>query len=549
MKSKHLLLWAPVAAMAFTACSNEEEGFTPSSSNEIHVVTEVKNYSRAGHSTDNLNDFGLIISSDSEVFSYHKQMVKNGTMWATADAQTMYWEDRSKAVDVIAYAPYRADEINAKSKIEIDVQADQTTEDAVKASDFIAMKKGGFVPETGLNAEGNLVVAMSHMMSKVYVNISYPEAYEKADGANPFGAITIDGLNTSATLDFAAWDGTRDNGSLVIDANGAPTTIKPYATSFDAATRKATYEFIAVPQTANLDLKFIIADVPYSWSTTNIQLKSGYSLTIDLSIDKTGVTPDSNVTVNPWEEGGSISGKPEQGAEPFTIKEMENKGDWQWVYSSQSNNFWGGDRGALNIWDGNGGNGPDDLKYCWLSHQIVKGPNMGESYVVPFEGRYLEAFAVVDLGKTEWIAGIGARTAGFGDTTFDRVEFFATDSENIDNSTLTDDDKNNLKCNSGFDGDINGIKTVMDKVFAIDDQVTWTKIGEVSSNGNFAGWIDYRKDFSEGELADSPVKSRYVKVVFHPYTSWPEGQPYCERVSCAEIYLKHVTARNGKPIE
>ena len=544
MKSKHLLLWAPVAAMAFTACSNEEEGFTPSSSNEIHVVTEVKNYSRAGHSTDNLNDFGLIIGSDSEVFSYHKQMVKNGTMWATADAQTMYWEDRSKAVDVIAYAPYRADEINAKSKIEIDVQADQTTEDAVKASDFIAMKKGGFVPETGLNAEGNLVVAMSHMMSKVFVNITYPEAYDKAEGANPFGAITIDGLNTSATLDFAAWDGTRDNGSLAIDANGAPTTIKPYATSFDAATRKATYEFIAVPQTANLDLKFIIADVPYSWSTTNIQLKSGYSLTIDLSIDKTGVTPDSNVTVNPWEEGGSISGKPEQGAEPFTIKEMENKGDWQWVYSSQSNNFWGGDRGIFNLWNGNG----DDIANSWLSHQIVKGPSKPAEYVVPFEGRYLQAFAVIDLGKTEWIAGYGARTAGFTDTTFDRVEFYATDSENIDNSTLTDE-KGKLQCNSAFDSDIDGIKAIMDKVFSIDDQVTWTKIGEVSSNGSFASWIDYRNNFTEQQLSASPVHTRYIKAVFYPYTSWPAGQPYVERVSCAEIYLTHVTARNGKPVE
>lgn len=544
MKTKYLLLWTSVAAMAFSACSSEEEGFTPSVSNEIRVVTAVNSYSRAGHTTENLEAFGLIIGSDSENFSYHKQMTKNGTMWATADAQTMYWEDRAKAVDVIAYAPYRADEINAKSKIEIDVPADQTTDDAVKAADFIAMKQGGFVPETGLNAEGNLVVAMSHVLSKVFVNITYPEAYDKADGANPFGAITIDGLNTSATLDFAAWDGTRDNGSLAIDANGASTTIKPYATSFDAATRKATYEFIAVPQTANLDLQFTIAGVPYSWSTTNLQLKSGYSLTIDLTIEKTGVTPDSNVTVNPWDEGESISGKPEQGGEPFTIREMENKGDWQWVYSSQSNNFWGGG-GVFALWNG-AGDVPGD---SWLSHQIVKGPSQPAEYVVPFEGRYLEAFVVVDLGKTEWIAGIGARTAGYTDTTFERVEFYATDSENIDNSTLTDDEKGKLQCNSEFDSNFDGIRAVMDKVFAIDDQVSWTKIGEVNSNGNFGGWIDYRKDFSDDELADSPMKSRYVKVVIHPYTSWPAGQAYCERVSCAEIYLKHVTATNGVPVE
>lgn len=90
MKTKYLLLWTSVAAMAFSACSSEEEGFTPSVSNEIRVVTAVNSYSRAGHTTENLEAFGLIIGSDSENFSYHKQMTKNGTMWATADAQTMY---------------------------------------------------------------------------------------------------------------------------------------------------------------------------------------------------------------------------------------------------------------------------------------------------------------------------------------------------------------------------------------------------------------------------------------------------------------------------
>lgn len=544
MKKKYLLLWSSVAAMGFTACSSDEEGFTPSSTNEIRVVTEVNNYSRAGYTTDNLDAFGLIIGSDSERFSYHKQMVRNGIAWATADGESMYWEDRGKAVDVIAYAPYRADEINAKSKIEVDVRPDQTTEDGVKASDFVAMKKPRFVPNSGLNADGNLVVAMSHMMAKVFVNIQYPEAYSQPEGANPFGAITVDGLNVNATIDFDAWDGTRENGTLAIDANGEAATIKPFATSFDASTRTAVYEFVAVPQTANMDLKFVIADVPYSWRAENLELKSGYSLTIDLKIDKTGVTTDGNVTVDPWEEGGSISGTPEQGADPFTVKEMTNKGDWQWVYSSQSNNFWGGG-GVFALWNGVG----DVTADSWLSHQIVKGPSQAADYVVPFEGRYLDAFVVVDLGKTEWIAGIGARTAGWTDTTFDRVEFYATDNENIDNSALSDDEKGKLQCNNEFESNFDGIRAVMDKVFAIDDQVTWTKIGEVSSDGNFAGWIDYRKDFSEDELADSPVKSRYVKVVFHPYTSWPEGQAYCERVSCAEIYLKHVTATNGVPVE
>ena len=192
---KYLLLWTSVAAMGLSACSNDEEGFSPSNTNEIRVVTEVSNYSRAGYTTDNLDAFGLIIGSDSESFSYHKQMVKNGIAWTAADGESMYWEDRAKAVDVIAYAPFRADEINAKSKIDVDVQTDQSTEDGVKASDFVAMKKPGFVPNSGLNADGNLEIAMSHMMAKVFINIKYPEAYNKADGANPFGPMTVEGLH------------------------------------------------------------------------------------------------------------------------------------------------------------------------------------------------------------------------------------------------------------------------------------------------------------------------------------------------------------------
>lgn len=485
MKKNLLLLLAVPAVAGFTSCSSDDDkGFAPSAANEIRVTTEVMDLSRAGHTTENLREFGLIIGSDAPDFTYHKQMVNNGgSEWATADGKAMYWEDQAKAVSVIAYAPYRADDINCRSKIEIDVQADQSTEEAVMASDFIAMKNGAFVPQSNLTADGKLAVSMGHMMSKVFVNVEYPEFYDQADQANPMSSLTVDGLKVNATLDFDTWDGTRESASLAIDGNSDVETMTPFAGGFDAAARKVSYEFIAVPQTSDIEVKFVIAGIPYSWKYTGLELKSGYAVTLNLNIDKQGVSMDNDVTVDPWDEGGSISGKPEQGADPFTVKELEDKAAWQWVYSSQSNNFWGGDRGILNLWDGVA----DGLDHSWLSHEIVKGVSMDPNYTVPFEGRYLDAFAVVDLGKARWIAGIGARTAGFGDTTFDRVEFFATDAASIDNSSLSDDEKAKLICNSDFAGDIEGIKAVMDKVFAIDDNITWTKIGEVGTDNNFAG--------------------------------------------------------------
>lgn len=547
---KKVLFMLPAVTLATLAsCSSDESSpVAGTPGNEIRVTTEVMDLSRAGHTTDNLTSFGLIIGSDNEIFSYHKQMTKAGTEWSAADAAPMYWEDQAKAVDVIAYAPYRADELNSKSKIEIDVEADQSTEEGVKTSDFIAMKKPGFVPQSGLNAEGKLAVAMAHMMSKVYINVEYPEFYDQADAANPMQSLTVDGLKVNATLDLGAWDGTREAATLAIDPNSAAETMTPYASGFDAAARKVSYEFIAVPQTANAEIKFMIAGTPYSWTATGLDLRSGYATTINLSIDKTGVSTDKDVTVDPWEEGGSISGKPEQGAEAFTVKEMTNKPDWQWVYSSQSPNYWGGDRGIKNLWDGVSGEGPA-LDHCWLSHEIVKGTGMAAEYRPPFEGRYLEAFCVIDLGKTEWIAGIGAITSGFGDTTWERAEFYATDAATIDNSSISEQERGNLICSNEFAGDVNGIKTVMDKVFAIDDQLTWTKIGELSTGGDFSAWKEYRKDFSEAELDASPVKTRYIKVVFVPYAYPQAVGNYCERVSCGEIYLKHVTAKAGVAVD
>ena len=226
-----------------------------------------------------------------------------------------------------------------------------------------------------------------------------------------------------------------------------------------------------------------------------------------------------------------------------------DKTNWQPVYASPCNRFWGYEDGVEPIrllWDG-----AEDFadnaarnKTSWMSHQVVKGTstNLGENYQVPYDAPYTTAMAVIDLGEKQLLSGAAARTAGYGDTTFDRVEFYYTDAETIDTSSLTDEDKNNMFVDGGdIDGNADAIKALMDKDFAIDETLGWKKFAEVSSNGSFEPGVKYSTDLTDKQIFDNPVNTRFVKVVFHPF-AYPQGRrDYAERVSCAEIYLNRVT--------
>ena len=229
--------------------------------------------------------------------------------------------------------------------------------------------------------------------------------------------------------------------------------------------------------------------------------------------------------------------------------ETIDKSTWQALYTTPCNVHWGYDAQIDALWDNVGGTqAPADLNNCWLSHQIVKGTSMAADYQVPWEAPYTQAFAVIDLGHEEWISSFGARTGGYGDTTFKRVEFYCTDATDIDTSSFTQADRDNMLVNgTGIDNYADATKALMDKIFAVDGKVSWRKFGEVDSKGNFQSWTTYKTTFSNSQLDSNPVKTRFVKVVFIPY-EYPQSSAYCERVSCAELYLDRVASVDGKDV-
>ena len=532
MKKDFLILLSS-ALMILASCSNEENGLEAGiSSNEIRVTTEVTTpQSRAGYTTEALRQFGLIISSSTETFTYNNKRMSGGPLEGWTTDQTMYWAGTDMEHTVIAYAPYRDTSLDKQSKIDVKVATDQSTADAVMASDFIAMKKDAFIPSKHLT-NSELLVKMNHILTKVFVKLTYPETYANADGVNPVSGMTVEGMKVDATFDFGTWDGTATSTALALNGNGAVEAITPYILMHDPENRVVTYEFIAIPQEqATIGVKFNIGNTPYLWTYDNLKQDSGEALTISLSVDKQGVQLGENVTVGDWSVGDEINGgRPSEGVEPWTIEEITtDKSEWSIEYATASMPFGTLSQMIDNNTDGQG----------WFS-QVVDGYDGSPNTGAPF--------AVIDLGSSTWLAGVGILTS-FHDVMPKAVDFYITRQEFIEN-VITDSELAQVLCTASPNGDewvkSEEYKDYLKKIKAADAEIEWIHIGkiEIGALTPEFGQKEYRIDFDDEKLVQE-LKGRYLKVAVTFFSAEEYAVHGGDRAKISALFVKKVSKADG----
>jgi len=534
---KNLLIFSSFALIA-ASCQNEGNGpEVCNPSNEIRVTTEVTTpQSRAGYTTETLREFGLIISSSDDAFTYNNKHMSGGPLEGWTTDQTMYWAGTNLEHTVIAYAPYRDAQLDKQSKIDVKVATDQSTAEAVTASDFIAMKKDAFIPSSHLT-NGELLVKMDHILTKVFVKLTYPEVYAKADGTNPVSGMTVEGMKVDATFDFGAWDGATTSASLALNGNGAIESIVPYMLAHDAANRVVTYEFIAIPQEqAAISVKFNVGNTPYLWTYDNLKQNSGEALTISLSVNKQGVQLGGDVTVGDWSVGEDINGgQPSEGTEPWTIEEITTgKSEWSIEYATASMPF-----GPLSQMIDNNLNAGQG----WFS-QVVDGYNNSPNTGAPF--------AVVDLGSSTWLAGVGILTS-IHDVMPKAVDFYITRQE-LNEELITSDELAQVLCEKDPCGDgwvnTEEYKSYLEKIKTADARIDWTHVGkiEIGALSPEYGQKEYRIDFDDEQLAKE-LKGRYLKVAVTFFSAEEHAVLGGDRAKIAELFVKKVSKANGVPVE
>ena len=323
---KHQILAFAVAALSFTACTNEDnisQDFLADTPIKLNVSVDEPT-TRAGYSdADKPTGFVLeVVNHNADKYNYLVWAKKVGDNWktykldeetlaVTDEEVTMLWANMKDIVKITAIS-----DVDYLMSQKIDKHpTDQTTPDALKKADFLAVPQTEVTPsQSGINVE------FKHTMSKINLTIELGSEYEftEDDVDKKITDVKIDGSKVEA--DFQIKFLTDNPQFRFSKYSGDPTPISPYRTGTTPYSKtngvitkaKATYEAILIPQdieSGKFTVSFKVDGKLYEW-TYNKELtldpSTAYTLKLIAGDDK--VQPAS-FSVAAWNPGNGENGE------------------------------------------------------------------------------------------------------------------------------------------------------------------------------------------------------------------------------------------------
>ena len=319
---KHQILALAVAALSFTACTNEDnisQDYLADTPIKLNVSVDEPT-TRAGYSETVLPEgFWLdvihYLDSDHNVpdgtYTYQVWAKKVGDIWktykldenygVTDEEVTMLWANMNDQVEVMAY-----------TKIQnFTIPTDQTSDEQLKQADVLYMPPTWYTPTP---TERSINVNLQHAMSKINLTIELGSEFEFTEDINK--KITDVKIDGSLVSDWFTLDGKHQT-------EGNPRTITPFytgATPFskdaDGVITKvsATYEAILIPQTiesGKFTVSFKVEGKLYEWAYNNeagLMLAPNTAYTLKLIAGDDKVQPAS-FSVAAWNPGNGENGE------------------------------------------------------------------------------------------------------------------------------------------------------------------------------------------------------------------------------------------------
>ena len=331
---KHQIFALAVAALSFTACSNEDnisQDYLADTPIKLNVSVDEPT-TRAGYSNAELPE-GFVLKVDqlnADKYNYLVWAKKVGDNWktyklnketnsVTDEEVTMLWANMNDKVDVTVSA---ISDINYRDGRSVHGSVnkhptDQTTPDALKKADFLAMPLTPVAPtQDGINVE------FKHTMSKINLTIELGSEYEftQEDVDTKITDVKIDGSKVEA---FYHINTSNYDPQFQFSGHfGDPASISPYHTGTTPYSKtdgvitkaKATYEAILIPQTiasGEFTVSFKVDGKLYEWAYNNeagLTLASNTAYTLKLIAGDDKVQPVS-FSVAKWNEGNGPEGE------------------------------------------------------------------------------------------------------------------------------------------------------------------------------------------------------------------------------------------------
>lgn len=312
---KHQILALAVAALSFTACSNEDnisQDFLADTPIKLNVSVDEPT-TRAGYSNAELPE-GFVLNVDhyldlankipDEKYSYPVWAKKVGDGWktyklnenfgGTNEEVTMLWANMNDIV-----------EVTASTKVApITIPTDQISDEQLKQADVLHMPSTWYSPKS---CKDGITVNLQHAMSKINLTIELGSEFEFTEDINK--KITDVKIDGSLVSGISTPDGIKDE-------FGDPTPISPYHTGTTPYSKtngvitkaSATYEAILIPQTiesGKFTVSFKVGGKLYEWVYNNeagltLDPSTAYTLKLIAGDDK--VQPAS-FSVAAWGKG------------------------------------------------------------------------------------------------------------------------------------------------------------------------------------------------------------------------------------------------------
>ena len=328
MRTKLYMIALAAMTMMLGSCSDSNSEFSQDYLADTPIKLNVsvdEPTTRAGYSNTELPE-GFVLKVDqlnADKYNYLVWAKKVGDNWktykldeetlaVTDEEVTMLWANMNDIVKITAIS-----DVDYLMSQKIDKHpTDQTTPDALKKADFLAVPQKEVAPsQSGINVD------FKHTMSKINLTIELGDEYEfTADVDKKITDVKIDGSKVEADFQIKFL---TDNPQFRFDRySGDPTPISPFRTGTTPYSKtngvitkaKATYEAILIPQTiasGNFTVSFKVDGKLYEW-TYNKELTlaptTAYTLKLTAGDDK--VQPVS-FSVAPWGKGNGDGEKKE----------------------------------------------------------------------------------------------------------------------------------------------------------------------------------------------------------------------------------------------
>lgn len=295
---KKNMILAAIAALALTACSNDDE-IKVGGDNAI-LLTSSLNVAETRAATD-IQTSAFDAGETVDVYISENNGGNNPTTYpqpieyttgaggALTVGTQYYYPTSGNGVNIYALYPATA----ATGEL-FTIADDQSTDANYKASDLMYGKPASNPVSPSANAED---IQFSHLLSKVTINLKPGVNVTSLDGAK----VELLGVKPSTTL-------TADiNGYSITAASGNATPI----TVMTATETVTSGSAIIVPQ--NLPEMFLQVTLGGATLTGKLasgapELTAGYAYTYDITVNMRGGALEIEGSITPWDDGGTDIG-------------------------------------------------------------------------------------------------------------------------------------------------------------------------------------------------------------------------------------------------